>query len=97
MKASGFDSKGNPTAVTYDAKEDGQDYQIGGVTDADKISLERLDTQTVMVILKKAGNEIGREQCEVSKDGKSLRVTTLETTADGHQLDNALWFDKKPN
>jgi hypothetical protein len=90
----GVDADGKPILVEYTAKYDGKDYPVAGATDFDTISLKRVDATTAEATLKKAGKVVQTSKRVVSKDGKTLTLTTKGTNAKGQALDNVAVFDK---
>jgi len=91
----GIDAEGKPTLVHYTAKYDGKDYPVTGSQDFDAISLKRVDAGTAQATLKKGGKVIQTATRVVSKDGKTLTLTTIGTNAKGQAVNNVLVFDKR--
>jgi len=91
----GIDAEGKPTLVQYTAKYDGKDYPVTGSQDFDAISLKRVDAGTAQATLKKGGKVIQTATRVVSKDGKTLTLTTIGTNAKGQAVNNVLVFDKR--
>jgi len=91
----GVDADGKPTLVQYTANFDGKDYPITGSADSDTISLKKVDTYTAEATQKKAGKVVITTKREVSKDGKTMTVTSKGTNAKGQAIENVLVFDKK--
>jgi len=91
----GIDAEGKPTLVQYTAKYDGKDYPVSGSQDFDAISLKRVDAGTAQATLKKGGKVIQTATRVVSKDGKTLTLTTIGTNAKGQAVNNVLVFDKR--
>lgn len=90
----GIDAEGKPTLVEYTAKYDGKDYPLTGAPDFDTISLKRLNATTTQATLKKGGKVVQTTRRVVSKDGKSLTLTTKGTNAKGQAVSNVAVFDK---
>jgi hypothetical protein len=93
----GIDAEGKPTLVQYTAKYDGKDYPVTGSPDFDAISLRRVHALTAEATLKKGGKVIQTSTRVVSKDGKTLTLTTTGTNAKGQAVNNVAIFDKRSN
>lgn len=91
----GMDDSGKPTHVTFTAHYDGKDYPVSGNPDADSISVKRTDTHSAKSVMKKDGKPTLTTVRHVSKDGKTLTMTTTGTDAKGAKVDNVLVFDKQ--
>ena len=91
----GIDAEGKPTLVQYSAKYDGKDYPVTGSQDFDAISLKRVDAATAQATLKKGGKAVQTTTRVVSKDGKTLTLTTTGKDAKGQAVNNVLVFDKR--
>jgi hypothetical protein len=91
----GIDAEGKPTLVQYTAKYDGKDYPVTGSQDFDAISLKRVDAVTAEATTKKGGKVVGTTKRVVSKDGKTLTLTTIGTNAKGQAVNNVAVFDKR--
>ncbi len=91
----GIDAEGKPTLVQYSAKYDGKDYPVTGSQDFDAIALKRVDAVTAQATLKKGGKVAQTGTRVVSKDGKTLTLTTTGKDAKGQAVNNVLVFDKR--
>ena len=91
----GIDAEGKPTLVQWTGKYDGKDYQITGSPDFDAISLKHVDAVTAKATLKKGGKVVQTTKRVVSKDGKTLTLTTTGTNAKGQAVNNVAVFDKR--
>lgn len=91
----GVDESGKPTHVTFTAHYDGKEYPVSGNPDADTIAVKRTDKSSAKSILKKDGKATLTTTRHVSKDGKTLTMTTTGTNAKGEKVDNVLVFDKQ--
>jgi hypothetical protein len=91
----GIDAEGKPTLVQYTAKYDGKDYPVTGAQDFDAIALKRVDAVTAQATLKKGGKVTQTATRVVSKDGKTLTLTTTGTNVKGQAVNNVLVFDKR--
>ena len=85
---------GTETHISFDAKTDGKDYPLSGATNADTISVKRVDAQPIEPTWKKAGKPVQTTHAVVSKDGKSRTVTFDGTTADGKKMHNVVVYEK---
>ena len=81
--------------MQYTANSDGRDYPITGSADSDTISLRKVDTQSAEATQKKAGRVVMIAKREISKDGKTMTVTSKGTSAEGQPIKNVLVFDKR--
>ncbi len=61
--------------ITYTAKFDGKDYEIQG-TGLDTVALKRVDANTIERTGKESGKVCETAMLKVSRDGKTLSVTT---------------------
>jgi hypothetical protein len=95
LTAQGIDGEGKPTLVRYTARYDGKDYAITGSSGGNLISLKRIDDFTTQSTQKRAGKAVIYTTRTVSKDGKTLTVTTKGATAKGEAIDAVMIFDKR--
>jgi hypothetical protein len=95
LTAKGIDSGGKSTLVRYIARYDGKDYAITGSSGGDLISLQRIDAFTTQSTQKRAGKAVIFATRTVSKDGKTLTVTTKGTTVKGEPIDAVMIFEKR--
>jgi hypothetical protein len=95
LTAKGIDAEGKPTLVRYTARYDGKDYAITGSSGGDVISLRRIDEFTTQSTQKRAGKAVIFATRTVSKDGKTLTVTTKGTTVKGEVMDAVMIFEKR--
>jgi len=91
----GMDAEGKPILVEYSAKYDGKDYPVTGSPDFDAISFKRVDGGATEATLKKGGKVVQTSKRAVSKDGKTLTLTTTGTNAKGQTINNVSVFDKR--
>jgi len=94
LTAKGISADGKPTLVRYTARYDGKDYPITGSLGGDIISLKRIDEYTTESTQKRAGKPVIIATRVVSKDGKTLTVTSKGTTAEGEAINNVMVFDR---
>jgi ABC-type xylose transport system substrate-binding protein len=75
-------------------KYDGKDYPITGNPAADTASFKRVDDQTGESTFKKDGKVTATNVRVLSKDGKTLTITSKGTTADGKPRSDVQVFEK---
>lgn len=95
MTSRGVNAEGKPTLVKYEARYDGQDYEITGSNGGDRISLRRIDARTTESTQKRAGKAVIVARRAVSADGKVLTVTTQGSLPDGQTIDVIMVFDRQ--
>ena len=88
-------ANGKETSVSSTFKTDGKDYPVTGSSNFDTLSLKQVDGNTVHSTQKKGGKVVGESMRSVSKDGKTLTLSSKGTGADGVAYDNVLVYDKK--
>ena len=91
----GVDASGKPLHVTFTAHYDGKEYPVSGNPDADTISVKRTGKYTAKSVLKKDGKPTLTTMRHVSKDGKTLTMTTTGTDAKGEKVDSIMVFDRQ--
>src|SRR5439155_10622788 len=79
----GTDSDGKPTTAEWTVNYDGRDRPQTGNPDADTLSLKRIDAHTTEFMQKKAGKVVITGTRTISKDGKTMTITTKGTNAKG--------------
>jgi hypothetical protein len=88
------DGKEQTTTLTsYHA--DGKDYPVTGGTDFDTVNGKQIDTNTAEFALKKAGKAVGTTRRTVSKEGKTLTVSTDMTDAKGVKSKDVVVYDRQ--
>jgi hypothetical protein len=91
----GTEQSGAPISIKYSTPMNGGEGKIlDGPFDA--ISAKRIDSNTRETTYMRGGKEVRSSHGVVAKDGKSLRVTTKATDADGKPIAGTLEFDKQP-
>jgi hypothetical protein len=83
------------TTTRYTANFDGKDHPLTGSAIADTVSLKRVDARTTDRTDKKGGKVVQTLRRVVSKDGKTMTVTTKGTNAQGQAVNNVVVFDKQ--
>ena len=93
----GVAADGSPTATSYSASLDGKDspVQVTGTQDYDTIALKRINPNRIEGTRKLKGKAVQTYTREVSKDGKTLTVTTTGTNAKGEKINNVVVYEKK--
>jgi hypothetical protein len=95
VKSDGVNAEGQTTHVEFQAKYDGKDHPITGSPNAETISLKRVNPNTVEAITKKGGKQVGKGRSVISKDGKTLTLTSEGTDAQGRKFKNVGVYDRK--
>jgi hypothetical protein len=94
MTARGMNEAGKPTLVQYEARYDGNDYDIIGSSGGTRIALKRIDKLTTESTEKRDGKPTIVATRRVSDDGKTLTVETHGTLPDGRKLQATLVFHR---
>jgi hypothetical protein len=93
MKTVNAEGKETPTQATY--KLDGKDYPSMGNPDFDSLSGTQIDSNTAEFTLSRTGKPVGKIRRAVSKDGRTLTINLVLTSADGVQKSALTVFDKQ--
>jgi hypothetical protein len=91
----GVDANGKATTGAWVVNYDGKDRPATGLTDADTLSLKRIDAFTAEFTQKKAGKVVSTGKRVISKDGKTMTITTKGTDAKGVATTTVQVFDKR--
>ena len=86
---------GTRTTTQYTANYDGKDNPLPGSQIADTVSLKRIDARTTDRTDKKGGKVAQTLRRVISKDGKTMTVTTKGTNAQGQAVNNVAVFAKE--
>ena len=86
---------GTRTTTEYTANFDGKDYPLTGSQIADTVSIKRSNARTTVRTDKKGGTVVQTLRRVVSKDGKTMTVTTKGTNAQGQAVNNVAVFEKQ--
>jgi hypothetical protein len=89
------DAQGKATVIEYSGSFDGKDVPVTGAEDADTASMKRINAYTTERAYKKAGKVTTTARRVVSKDGKTLTVTSKGTNAKGQAVNNVSVLDKQ--
>lgn len=76
------------------AQYDGKEYPVKGNANADTVSLKKIDDLTGESTFKKGGKVTATNTRTLSKDGKTLTVTSVGTTVDGKPRKDVQVFEK---
>lgn len=90
----GVGADGTPTNLSYSYKLDGKDYPVTGSQDYDTVALKR-NGMTVEGVRKKGDKQVQTYSRVVSKDGKTMTVTTKGTNASGQTINNVAVYEKQ--
>lgn len=82
-------------SYSYTANYDGKDYPVTGNPAADTIAYKRIDDNTVEVTTKKGGKVSANIKIVVSKDGKSMTVTSKGQNEKGAPFTNVAAYDRQ--
>jgi hypothetical protein len=95
IDSQGTDGEGNPTHVQYDAKFDGKNYPITGLSYGDMVTVKRIDPNTIQTSIKKGDQVVMTVTSKVSSDGKTRTSTFNGKDAQGHAVHNVVVYDKQ--
>jgi hypothetical protein len=95
IDSEGTDGDGNPTHVQYDAKFDGKDYPVTGLSYGDMVTVKRVDPNTIQTTIKKGGQAVMTVTSKVSSDGKMRTSTFKGKDAQGRAVNNVVVYDKQ--
>ena len=91
----GVDGSGTPTAAEWTVNYDGKDRPQTGNPDADALSLKRIDAYTTEFTQKRAGKVVITGTRVISRDGKTMTITTKGTNAAGQAVNDVEVFEKR--
>jgi len=95
IDSEGTDGDGNPTHVQYDAKFDGKDYPVTGLSYGDMVAVKRIDPNTMQTTIKKGGQAVMTVTSKVSSDGKTRTSTFKGKDTQGRTVNNVVVYDKQ--
>ena|ERR1700686_4296125 len=95
IDSQGTDGEGNPTHVQYDAKFDGKNYPITGLSYGDMVTVKRIDPNTIQTSIKKGDQVVMTVTSKVSSDGKTRTSTFNGKDAQGRTVHNVVVYDKQ--
>ena len=70
------EADGKATNGVWSGKYDGKDYTLTENTEFDTVATKKINANTLDSVMKKGGKEVGTGQEVVSKDGKTLTLTS---------------------
>jgi hypothetical protein len=79
----------------YTSKFDGKDVQWDGNPMADTACPKKIDDNSYENVWKKSGKAIATAKVSVSKDGKTLTVTTDGTDPQGAKVQSVAVYDRQ--
>ena len=89
------DAQGKSLHVTFVADYDGKDYPINGDPTRDAIFAERIDAYTTRTTNKKNGKITTASLRVISKDGRTMTLTTTGTNAQGQPVNNVTIYERQ--
>jgi len=95
VDANGTAADGKPVHIEFNAKFDGKDYPIIGVSWADTVSVKWIDAHTPQMTQKKDGQVTRTITCRVSKDGKTRTCTLKGKSEQEHDVNDAVVFERQ--
>jgi hypothetical protein len=95
IDSEGTDGEGNPTHVQYDAKLDGKDYPVTGLSYGDMVTVKRIDANTMQTSIKKGDKVVMTVTSKVSDGGKTRTSTFKGKDSQGHAVNNVVVYDKQ--
>jgi hypothetical protein len=87
-------ASGEKTVTEYAAEFDGKPHPLKGSPTADMVTLKRIDSHTTERVDSKGGKTVMTYHRVVSKDGKTMTVSSKGTNAQGQAVDNMIVFEK---
>jgi hypothetical protein len=95
VTSTGENVDGTAINSSYTAKYDGKEYPVTGAP-WDTISVKQVDASTFTTETKKTGGKFhSKGRTVVSKDGKTMTVTTKGTNAEGKPVTATIVYDKQ--
>lgn len=88
-------AQGRSLHVTFVAEYDGKDYPVTGDPNRDAIFMKRIDAYATETTNRKDGKITTSSRRVVSKDGKTLTITTTGTNPQGQPVHNVMVYDKQ--
>ena len=91
----GISADGKPMRVECVAPYDGKDYPLKGSPSTNSVAFTAIDRYTVEAVEKRDGKPLFHVRRVVSRDGRSMTVTSDGTNANGVEIHNVLVFVRK--
>ena len=95
INAKGTDPEGKPISIAYTTGLDGKEVAVSGAPAYDTQSAKRIDANTIEATRKKGGKVVQNATTSVSKDGKTLTITTTGTDERGRKIHNVAVYDRQ--
>ena len=96
LDGEGVNGDDSPMHVQYEAKFDGKEYSATGLpSGGDKITVKRVNANTIVSTQKKDGKVLMTVTSIVSRDGKTRTSTFRGKDAQGHPVHNVVVYDKE--
>jgi hypothetical protein len=95
VDAQGVGANDQATRTQFEANFDGKDYPANGLPVGDRVSVKRVDANTIEVIMKKDGQALMRVTSAVSKDGKTRTSTYQGKNAQGEEIHTVVVYDRE--
>jgi hypothetical protein len=95
LTSEGTDAQGKAQHTGYTSKFDGNDVPWSGNPVADTACPKRIDDSTYENVWKKGGKAVATAKVTVSKDGKTLTITTDGTDAQGAKVHSVAVYDRQ--
>jgi hypothetical protein len=89
------EANGKTTTGAWTVNYDGKDRPETGNPDVDALALKKVDAYTTSFTEKRAGKVAITGTRVISKDGKTMTITTKGTDAKGAAIDNVSVFTKR--
>jgi hypothetical protein len=89
------DASGKTIAQEWTVNYDGKEHPEIGNPDADTISFKRIDAFNFEFTERKAGKPVITGTRVISKDGKTLTITSKGTDAKGQLVNHVMVFEKQ--
>ena len=95
LTTDGVNAEGKATHGTYTSKFDGKDVPWEGNPDADTAAPKKIDDNTYENVWKKGGKVTITAKAVVSKDGKTLTVSSTGKNAKGEAVSSTAVYEKR--
>ena len=91
VKSVTADGKAVTNLITF--KANGKDYPVKNSSEADTVAERHINARTTRFTLKRAGKTVATGHSEVSRDGKTLRIT--ESGTNGQRFKVTMVYEKE--
>jgi hypothetical protein len=95
VSSKGVDGAGKPTAQSWNLNYDGKDRPQTGSSDADTLSVKRVNAHAVEFTQKRDGKVVITGTRMISPDGKVMTITSKGTNRGGQTVDNVEVYEKR--